>query len=366
MERASNGLRSPATAGTGSLGAGFITLPRVTEPPSRKDLRRWLATTGPRHPSEATSTCATLPRDRAIVQAAEFRGVCHLRDRRLLRARSAPGALVRCGDRAGAAPGPGRRRRWALGWADPSPLASIADGSAPAGASVALGFVRLSILDLSPTGSQPMVEPGGRRSRSTARSTTTWSCARARGAGLDVYSTGDSEVLLKGWLEWGEGVFARLNGMWAIAIYDADRDARCLLSRDRFGEKPLFWTAWRGGVAFASEVKQLSAFPGRLDPAQPFARGGYLRTGRPYLGPSSWFEGIHQLEPGSCPLGRPIRPPGEPLLEPSRGRRRGRATARSRRVAASLCGRLHESVASGCGRTFRSGRRCPPGSTARP
>ena len=67
-------------------------------------------------------------------------------------------------------------------------------------------------------------------------------------------------MLLKGWLEWREGVFARLNGMWAIAIYDAERDA-IVLSRDRFGEKPLFWTSWRGGVAFASEVKQLGGFP---------------------------------------------------------------------------------------------------------
>ncbi len=111
-------------------------------------------------------------------------------------------------------------------------------------------------------------------------------------------STGDSEVLLKGWLEWGEAVFARLNGMWAFAIYDAERDA-LVLSRDRFGEKPLFWT---DGAAASRSPRRSSSFAGfpdvavRLDPARATR---YLQTGRPYDGASSWFDGIHQLEPGS-------------------------------------------------------------------
>src|SRR4029079_14059727 len=111
-------------------------------------------------------------------------------------------------------------------------------------------------------------------------------------------SSGDSEVLLKGWLEWREGVFYCVDGMRAMAIYDAERDVM-VLSRDRFGEKPLFWTAWRGGVAFDSEIKQLAGFPGvelRLDVDRASA---YLATGRPDDGASSWFEGIHQLEPAS-------------------------------------------------------------------
>jgi asparagine synthase (glutamine-hydrolysing) len=120
-----------------------------------------------------------------------------------------------------------------------------------------------------------------------------------RARGWSFTSSGDSEVLLKGWLEWREGVFARLNGMWALAIYDADRDG-ILLSRDRFGEKPLFWTAWRGGVAFASEVKQLRGFPDVSIQVNPGRAAAYLRSGRPYDGPSSWFDGIHQIEPGSC------------------------------------------------------------------
>ena len=125
----------------------------------------------------------------------------------------------------------------------------------------------------------PWASCGSRSSISHRRATSRWSSpGRAalvfngeiynyvelreelRDRGWTFTSTGDSEVLLKGWLEWGEGIFARLNGMWAIAIYDVEQDA-LILSRDRFGEKPLFWAAWRGGLAFASEVKQLRRFP---------------------------------------------------------------------------------------------------------
>ena len=80
-------------------------------------------------------------------------------------------------------------------------------------------------------------------------------------------SSGDTEVLLNGWLQWGFDLLPRLNGMWAFALYD-ERRRGLLLCRDRFGEKPLFWAPWRGGVAFASEIKQLAGFPGvdlRLD-----------------------------------------------------------------------------------------------------
>src|SRR4029079_6267240 len=112
-------------------------------------------------------------------------------------------------------------------------------------------------------------------------------------------SSGDSEVLLKGWLEWREGVFYCVDGMRAMAIYDAERDVM-VLSRDRFGEKPLFWTAWRGGVAFASEVKQLRCFPDVSLRLNVHRAAAYVQSGRPYLGNSSWFEGIHQLAPGTA------------------------------------------------------------------
>ena len=91
--------------------------------------------------------------------------------------------------------------------------------------------------------------------------------------GWEFRSTGDTEVLLKAYLQWGTDAFSRLDGMWALGLYDETSDS-LLLCRDRFGEKPLFWIAWQGGIAFASEVRQLARYPefvrrstprGRLD-----------------------------------------------------------------------------------------------------
>lgn len=66
----------------------------------------------------------------------------------------------------------------------------------------------------------------------------------------------DSEVILKAFREWGTDAFARFNGMWAIAIYDRETN-RLIVSRDRFGQKPLFFAHTGSDVTFASEVQQL-------------------------------------------------------------------------------------------------------------
>lgn len=71
----------------------------------------------------------------------------------------------------------------------------------------------------------------------------------------------DTEVILQAYLAWGiEGMHRRFNGMWAIALYDLERK-RLLLSRDRFGEKPLYYTDQNGTFAFASEVTALIRHP---------------------------------------------------------------------------------------------------------
>ena len=187
---------------------------------------------------------------------------------------------------------------WVPGWEDRRSLQALRD-PLPEPTTVALGFVRLAILDLAPTGEQPMVAPGGQALAFNGEIYNYLELRRELAAlGATFRSTGDTEVLLNGWQAWGFDLLPRLNGMWAFALYD-ERRRGLLLCRDRFGEKPLFWTAWRGGVAFASEIKQLAAFPGvelRLDVQRAAA---YLATGRPYDGASSWFEGIHQLEPAS-------------------------------------------------------------------
>jgi asparagine synthase (glutamine-hydrolysing) len=70
----------------------------------------------------------------------------------------------------------------------------------------------------------------------------------------------DTEVLVHGYEEWGEGLPVRLNGQFAFAIYDARRK-RLFLARDRFGEKPLYYTQQNGVFAFASEASALAAHP---------------------------------------------------------------------------------------------------------
>lgn len=162
-----------------------------------------------------------------------------------------------------------------------------------------LGLSRLAILDLTGAGMQPMIFDG---QVALALNGEIYNYLELRseltslGWGFD--SSGDAEVLLKAYLEWGIESLSRLNGMWAFALYD-DRRRGLLLSRDRFGEKPLFWTRWRGGIAFASEVKQLLRYPGITAEVDRSRAAAYLVTGRPYDGSSSWFKDIQQLEPGS-------------------------------------------------------------------
>jgi asparagine synthase (glutamine-hydrolysing) len=178
-------------------------------------------------------------------------------------------------------------------------LAAVAEHGLPEAApGLGLGFLRLAILDLSLAGEQPMVE-GVRAAVVLNGEIYNFVELREelRARGWTFRSTGDTEVLLKGWLEWGDGVFARLDGMFAVAIYDSGRHG-LLLARDRFGEKPLHWTAWRGGIAFASEVKQLAAFPDVRLALNLDRAGAFIASGRPYEGQSTWFQGIQQVPPG--------------------------------------------------------------------
>ena len=108
----------------------------------------------------------------------------------------------------------------------------------------------------------------------------------------------DTEVVLRGYEEWGRGVLPRLNGIFALAIWDP-RTAELTLARDRFGVKPLYYTMDGGSLAFASEVKSLIAGGYRPDGLDPAALHRYLA----YLwvpAPRTLFPGVVKLEPASC------------------------------------------------------------------
>jgi asparagine synthase (glutamine-hydrolysing) len=163
---------------------------------------------------------------------------------------------------------------------------------------VGLGHRRLSILDLSPAGRQPMAGAGGELRIVFNGEIYNFRELRAELQSLGArFETGtDTEVLLAAYNVWGTDCVRRLNGMFALALYD-ERARRLLLARDRAGEKPLFYTLRGGGLAFASELKALLA-GGLVDRVADLAAlESYLCYG--YVpGPQCILSGAHKLRPG--------------------------------------------------------------------
>lgn len=127
---------------------------------------------------------------------------------------------------------------------------------------VGLGHRRLSIIDLA-GGAQPMATPEGDVVVSYNGEIYNFLEVRAEleAKGAKFLSNSDTEVLLHGWRVWGPAMLAKLNGMFAVALYDA-RKQSLLLARDRLGVKPLHYTQLSdGAVVFASEIKGLLAHP---------------------------------------------------------------------------------------------------------
>lgn len=164
---------------------------------------------------------------------------------------------------------------------------------------VSLGHNRLSIIDLSPRGHQPMANADG----------TLWITYNGevynyrelrdelRQAGWTFQSDSDTEVILNAFAQWGVGAFDRFNGMWAFAIYDKPR-ARIVLCRDRFGEKPLYYRFCEGGLAFSSMIGAVLKHGG---PARPNNRAvmEFLAFNLQHHENYTFFEGIRQVPPGS-------------------------------------------------------------------
>ncbi|MHC4811434.1 MAG: asparagine synthetase B family protein [Planctomycetota bacterium] len=161
---------------------------------------------------------------------------------------------------------------------------------------VSLGHARLSILDLSPTGAQPMLDESGRLAMVYNGEIYNFQEIRESlsQAGHQFAGTSDTEVLLRGYAEWGEDVFSRLNGMWAVAILDLARNV-LLLCRDRLGVKPLFYSVAERGLAFASELPSLlEAIPNRrIDPEAV----DMLLSSQFIPSPMSIIDGVRKLQP---------------------------------------------------------------------
>jgi asparagine synthase (glutamine-hydrolysing) len=172
------------------------------------------------------------------------------------------------------------------------------DSGAIAGDGVHLGHRRLSVIDLSANGHQPMSNEDG----------SVWVTYNG-----ELYDTGplrewlesrghrfrsrtDTEVLVHLYEERGTTLFERINGMFAFAIHDRAR-RRLLLARDRLGIKPLFYALADGELLFGSEIKAIVAGLGNTPSVRPEAIGQYLLDGYASA-PDTVFEGVWALPPG--------------------------------------------------------------------
>lgn len=146
---------------------------------------------------------------------------------------------------------------------DESPPGTSGERRPPPGATLALGHRRLSILDLSTAGHQPMADAAGEVWLTFNGEIYNYVELRAElRSRRHVFRSGtDTEVIIAAWREWGESCLTRFNGMFAFVLFDR-RMRRLFAARDRFGVKPLyFWPTPTGGFALGSEIKQFTAHP---------------------------------------------------------------------------------------------------------
>jgi len=168
----------------------------------------------------------------------------------------------------------------------------------PSGDWVGLGSRRLAILDLSPAGHMPMSTPDGMITVAYNGEIYNFPALRREleAAGYRFRSNSDTEAILYLYERHGTDCFRRLNGMFALAIWDRRNDA-LVLARDHFGIKPLYYTTRNGRLAFASEVKALLELPDVPREVDPFALRQYL-TLLWTPDPRTMFRGIEKLPAG--------------------------------------------------------------------
>ncbi|MEZ6055897.1 MAG: asparagine synthase (glutamine-hydrolyzing) [Planctomycetaceae bacterium] len=172
------------------------------------------------------------------------------------------------------------------------------DGGLLVAPGVLLGHRRLSILDLSADGHQPMADAEQRCwivFNGEIYNFRELQTELAR-AGHQFRSQTDTEVILAGYREWGYDVVSRLNGMFAFALWDRELD-RLWLVRDQVGIKPLFYRDEGSSLWFGSEVKAILADPNVPRRPDPHGLDSYFTFGY-VAAPLTGFEGIRQLLPG--------------------------------------------------------------------
>jgi asparagine synthase (glutamine-hydrolysing) len=166
---------------------------------------------------------------------------------------------------------------------------------------VGLGHRRLAILDLSPRGAQPMA----------ACASPQWIVfngeiynhpdlrVELEALGYEFTTRTDTEVLLQAYREWGEDCLARLDGMFAFAIWDGAR-GRLFCARDRLGIKPFYYATPPGAFVFASEIKALLAYPGVVAVADDEAAVAFLAHSNCDYGERTLLRTVKALPPAQA------------------------------------------------------------------
>jgi len=187
-----------------------------------------------------------------------------------------------------------------LVWNRCAGIASGRNGGNPAG-EVLFGHRRLSILDLTSAGHQPMSTPDGRLHIVFNGEIYNYVELRTalEHAGVNFCSDSDTEVLLQAYAHWGREALTRLRGMFALAVWDVERN-EVFLARDPFGIKPLFYCFWNNGLAFASELLPLLELPGIRRTVNPQRAYDFLQFGTTDHEGETLFGSVMQLAAGQC------------------------------------------------------------------
>ena len=176
---------------------------------------------------------------------------------------------------------------------------SVVRGTGVPVGTLSLGHTRLSIIDLSPGGHQPMNTPDGRYTIVFNGEIYNYRELRQElsGLGHSFFTESDTEVLLAAWARWGAEGLRKLIGMFAFAVFD--RQAQTLtLVRDAFGIKPLYYRQQSNGYTFASELPALLAMPGTRPRLNLQRTYDFLVWGSYDDQAATFFEGVVKLQPG--------------------------------------------------------------------
>ena len=162
-----------------------------------------------------------------------------------------------------------------------------------------LAHRRLAVIDLSPAAAQPMASADGRFVLSYNGELYNFRELRREleAKGWRFRSHSDSEVVLLALAEWGSGAIERLNGMFALALWDR-AERRLLLARDRYGIKPLYYSRGAGALLFASEIKGILAHGGRAAEIDLEGMAEYLGF-QNFFTDRTLFRDVRILPPGT-------------------------------------------------------------------